>query len=190
MPRKILVSQFLTLDGVMDSPEQWNRNYLGDVEVVSEILADFSTCDLLLFGKTTYDFFAARWPSRTGTMADYFNQLPKLVVSASLQKPEWNNTTVISTNGVEEITKLKQQPGKNILVLGSYKLAQTLLSENLIDEYKLYLYPLTLGKGKRLFEQGSAQQTLKLIAAKQFASGVLATTYQPVKQISITDSKQ
>lgn len=179
--KKILVSQFLTIDGVMDAPEKWNLKYLDDAEVVNEILADFSASDLLLFGKTTYDFFAARWPSRTGAMADYFNNLPKLVISKTLQRIEWKNTTVISASAIEEIKKLKEESGKNILVIGSYKLVQTLMRENLIDEYKLYLYPLTLGNGKRLFEQGKEKQTLKLIVAKQFASGVIAVTYQPEK---------
>jgi dihydrofolate reductase len=179
MRRKILVSQFLTIDGVMDAPEKWNSKYSGDREVVDEIQADFLASDLLLFGKTTYDLFAARWPSRTGAMADNFNNLPKLVISTTLQKPEWNNTTIINVTAIGEIKKLKKQSGKSILVFGSYKLVQALLSENLIDEYKLYLYPLTLGNGKRLFEQGAAGQTLKLIVAKQFASGVIAATYQP-----------
>ncbi|MEO7989987.1 MAG: dihydrofolate reductase family protein [Chryseolinea sp.] len=179
--RKILVSQFLTLDGIMDGPEKWNPEYSGDSEVVHEILADLSASDLLLLGRTSYDFFAARWPSRTNAMADYFNNLPKLVVSTRLQKPEWNNTTIIRSTAVEEIKKRKEQPGKNILVIGSHKLVQTLMSENLIDEYKLYVYPLTLGKGKRLFEQGAAEQALELISAKRFASGVVSIMYQSGK---------
>ncbi len=176
--KKILISQFLTLDGIMEAPEKWNPKYLGDEEVVREILTDFSASDLLLLGRTSYDFFAARWPSRTGAMAEYFNNIPKLVVSSTLQKPEWHNTTIIRVTDIEEI---KKQSGKNILVFGSYELVQTLMRENLIDEYKLYVYPLTLGNGRRLFEQGTAEQTLKLIAAKQFASGVVAMTYQSEK---------
>ena len=178
--RKIVVSQFLTLDGVMDAPEKWNSKYPDDTDVVREILADFSGSDLLLLGKTTYEFFAARWPSRTGEMADYFNNLSKLVISPTLQKPEWSNSTV-SAAANEEIKKRKEQSGKNILVFGSYKLVQTLMRENLIDEYRLYVYPITLGNGKRLFEQGGAEQTLKLIVAKQFASGVIAATYRSEK---------
>ena len=179
--RKILVSQFLTIDGVYEAPEKWNSKYLGDAEVVNEILADFSASDLLLFGKTTYDFFAARWPSRTGAMADNFNNLPKVVISTTLEKTVWKNTTIINTNAIEEIKELKEQPGENMLVFGSYKLVQTLIRENMIDEYKLYLYPLTLGNGNRFFERGTTPQTLKLIAAKQFASGVIAAAYQPTK---------
>ncbi len=176
--RKILVSQFLTLDGVMDAPEKWNSSYVGDAEVVNELLTELRASDLLLFGRTTYDMFAARWPSRAGAMADLFNNLPKLVISTTLKKAEWNNTTIKSGYTIEEIMKLKEQPGQNIHLIGSYKLVQNLMSENLIDEYKLYLYPLTLGKGKRLFEQEAAEQNLKLIVAKQFASGVIAATYQ------------
>lgn len=180
MMRKILVSQFLTVDGVMDAPEKWNVNYLNDPEVVHELLADFSASDLILFGKTTYDFFAARWPSRTGAMADHLNSLPKLVISTTLQNAAWNNTTILNTATMDRIMKLKEQAGKSILVIGSYQLVQTLMKANLIDEYKLYLYPLTLGNGKRLFEQGAEKQTLKLIVSKQCASGVIAATYQAI----------
>jgi len=181
MMRKILVSQFLTLDGIMDAPEKWNPKYFEDAEVVNEILVDLSAADLLLLGRTSYDFFASRWPSRTGTMADYFNNLPKIVVSKTLLKPEWKNTTIISSTAIEEIKTRKGQPGNNILVIGSHKLVQTLMREKLIDEYKLYVYPLTLGNGKRLFEHGTAEQALRLITAKQFASGVMAITYRSEK---------
>jgi dihydrofolate reductase len=178
--RKILVSQFLTLDGVMDAPEEWNSKYLGDSELINEVLIDFSNSECLLLGRTTYDFFAARWPSRTGAMADYFNTIPKVVVSSTRKESIWNNSTIL-TGGVDEIKKLKQLPGKNILVFGSYKLVQTLMKENLVDEYKLYTYPLTLGKGKRLFEAGATGQALKLIVAKPFVSGLISATYQPEK---------
>jgi dihydrofolate reductase len=181
MSRKLITSQFLTLDGVMDAPEQWNSKYLGDPELVQEILSDFSGCDLMVYGQTTYSFFASRWPSRTGAMADHLNNVDKVVISTTLQEPAWNNSTIIQTNAVVALQKLKQQPGKNIIVLGSYKLVQTLIHENLIDGYKLYLHPLTLGKGKRLFEPDMVEQSLKLLSAKSMASGVIALTYQPNK---------
>jgi dihydrofolate reductase len=179
MLRKLITSQFLTLDGVMDSPEQWNSKFLSDAEVVQEILADFSGCDLMVYGRTTYSFFASRWPSRTGTMADHLNNVAKVVMSTTLQTPEWNNSTVIQTDAVDAIEQLKRQPGKNIIVLGSHRLVQTLMQQNAIDEYKLYLHPLTLGKGKRLFEHGMVEQSLKLVTARAMASGVIALTYQP-----------
>lgn len=176
--RKLVVSQFLTLDGVMEAPEKWNTQYLNDAEVVNEILADFSECDCLLFGHTTYDFFAARWPSRTGEMADKFNTLPKYVVSTSLQKAEWNNSTIITADACEKIKLVKELPGKNILVLGSHQLVQALMKNDLIDEYKMFVFPLITGTGKRLFEKGTTGQTLKLIAARSFATGVVALTYK------------
>lgn len=176
--RKILVSQFLTLDGVMEAPEKWNANYLNDAELVNEILTDIAASDSLLFGRTSYEFFAARWPSRTGELADKLNTLPKLVVSTTLQKAEWHNSTIINANASDEIKKMKYQMGKNILVFGSYKLIQTLINDKLIDEYKLFVYPLTFGTGKHLFEQGATGQTLKLVALKSLATGVVAMTYQ------------
>src|SRR5688572_18972304 len=98
MSRKLITSQFLTLDGVMDAPEQWNSKYLGDPELVQEILSDFSGCDLMVYGQTTYSFFASRWPSRTGAMADHLNNVAKVVISTTLQEPAWNNSTIIQTN--------------------------------------------------------------------------------------------
>jgi len=182
--RKLVVNQFLSLDGVMEAPEKWNSQYLNDEELVKDILADFSACDSFLFGRTTWQFLAARWPTRIGEMADMFNNLPKHVVSTTLQKAEWNNSVIINGNVIGEIKKIKGSRNsgrKNILVLGSYELAQTLIRENLVDEYKLYIYPLTLGTGKRLFDEGAIGQTLKLINTQVFSSGAVALVYQPKK---------
>jgi dihydrofolate reductase len=181
--RKIIVSQFITLDGVMEGPEKWNTKYLSDVEVVNEILSDFDAGDAILFGRSSYEFFSARWPSRSGAMADKFNLLTKYVVSTSLQKTEWSNSVTIKENVIESIKALKMHEGKNIILFGSYQLLQTLMCERLVDEYKVYVYPLTLGTGKRLFEQGAAGQTFKTIDVKSFASGVIAMTYQPESRI-------
>lgn len=172
--RKLIVSQFITLDGVMEAPEQWNSQYMKDEEVTKDILEGFAASDILLSGRTTYEFFAARWPLRTGAMADWFNSVCKNVVSTTLRKTEWNNSSIIHSS--EEIKKNKSQKGKDILVLGSYQLVQELIKENLVDEFKLYIYPLTLGKGKRLFEAG---QKLKLISALVFSSGVIRASYSP-----------
>ena len=111
-------------------------------------------------------------------MADKFNTIPKHVVSTTLHKAEWNNSAIIKANVTEEIKKMKEKPGKDILAFGSYKLVQTLMNDNLIDKYKLYVYPLTLGTGKRLFEEGAIGRTLKLVASRSFATGVVAVTYQ------------
>lgn len=181
--RKLVVTEFLTLDGVMEAPEKWNSKYLNDEEMTNDILDDFSASDSLLFGRTTYQFLAARWPTRTGEIADKFNNLPKHVVSTTLQKAEWNNSAIINANVSEEIKKIKEQSEKNILVWGSHKLVQTLMRDNLVDEYKLYVYPLTLGTGKRLFGEGTVGQTLKLINTRIFSTGAIAMVYQPEKNI-------
>lgn len=177
--RKLVVAEFLTLDGVMEAPEKWNSNYMNDEEMTNDILEDFTASDSLLLGRTTYQFLEERWPVRTGEMADKFNNLPKYVVSTTLQKAEWNNSAIINVNVIEEIKKLKDQSGKNILVWGSNALVQTLMRDKLVDEYKLYVYPLTLGTGKHLFEKGNTAQTLKLINTRIFPTGVIALIYQP-----------
>ncbi len=161
----------------MDAPEKWNAHYGSDTELVGEMVDYLSGSDLLLFGRTTYGFFAERWPSRTGDLADHFNNLPKVVVSSTLQNPDWNNTSVVARDVVHEVRKLKALSGQNILVIGSHELVQTLMKENLVDEFKLYIYPLTLGEGKRLFEHGNAANSMTLIRAKQLQSGVIASTY-------------
>jgi dihydrofolate reductase len=175
--RKLVVSQFITLDGVMEAPEKWDVQYQDDAAVTDELLAGLMACDCVLLGRITYEFFAARWPSRTSAMTNRFNMVPKLVVSASLQKTGWNNSTIIHTNAIEEIKKMKQLPGKDILVLGSHQLVQAFIQNNLIDEYKLFVFPLLSGAGKRLFEEGITGQTLKLVSTKPFASGIVATGY-------------
>jgi dihydrofolate reductase len=170
----------MTLDGIMEAPEIWAANYIKDQEITEDILNDFSASDTFLFGRTTFEFMGERWPKRTGAMADSFNNNVKYVVSDSLQKTEWNNSIIIKGNIIEEIKRLKEKPGKNIIVLGSYKLAQLLDKEKLVDEYRLTIYPLTLGKGKRLFEEGSAEHSFKLIDARTFTSGAIRAVYQPV----------
>jgi dihydrofolate reductase len=174
--RKLIVSQFITLDGVMEAPEQWNSQYMKDTEVVKDIVEGFSASDMLISGRTTYEFFAARWPLRTGEMAEWFNRVHKYVVSTTLEKSEWNNSSVIRSS--DEIRKFRLQKGKDILVLGSYRLVQELIKENLVDEFKLYIYPLTLGKGKRLFEEETTGQKLELTTAHVFSSGVIRASYR------------
>ena len=177
--RKLIVSQFMTLDGIMESPETWAANYINDQEITEDILKDFSASDTFLFGRTTFEFMGDRWPKRTGPMADNFNNYTKYVVSESLQTTNWNNSIIIKDDIAEEVKRIKEKPGKNIILLGSYKLAQFLNEKNLVDEFKLLIYPLTLGRGKRLFEEGSTGQNLKLIKARTFTCGAIAAVYQP-----------
>jgi dihydrofolate reductase len=137
--------------------------------------------DALLLGRKTYEGFAKAWPSMTDEQgfADRMNSIPKYVVSKTLDKAEWNNSTIIRDHVVEEITKLREQPGADILVGGSANLVQTLMNHDLVDEYKLMVHPVVLGSGKRLFQEGTDMKVLKLTDTKTFSSGVVVLFYQP-----------
>jgi dihydrofolate reductase len=136
----------------------------------------------LLLGRVTYQGFAAAWPESKDEGADYFNSVRKYVVSNTLEEPlEWTNSTLIKANIVEEITNLKQQDGKDITVHGSATLVQALMQHDLVDRYRLLVYPVVLGKGKRLFKEG-IPATLKLLGSQSFSSGVVALVYEPDRQ--------
>src|SRR5919202_3054457 len=174
--RKIVVTEFLSLDGVMEAPA-WTFTYWNDqsAEFKGE---EYSASDALLLGRVTYQGFAAAWPQSKDEGADYFNSVRKYVVSETLEEPlEWNNSTLIKENIVEEITNLKQQDGKDIVVHGSATLVQTLMQHDLVDRYRILVYPVVLGKGKRLFREG-IPVTLKLLDAQAFSSGVVALIYE------------
>jgi dihydrofolate reductase len=138
--------------------------------------------DALLLGQVTYQAFADAWPSMTDEVgfADRMNSLPKFVVSKTLEEVEWNNSSRIKENVAEEVSRLKQQPGQGILIYGSSELVNTLMQHDLIDEYRLWVHPVVLGSGKRLFrDDGSDTKVLRLVDAKTFGSGVVVLSYQP-----------
>jgi dihydrofolate reductase len=185
---RLVVSQFVTVDGVMEDPGgaegfdrggwafQFDRGAEGDKFKLDEVMAS----DALLLGRVTYEGFAAAWPSRTGAFADKFNGMPKFVVSTTLEGAQWNNSTVIKGDVAEEVATLKQRPGGDILVNGSATLARTLAEDGLVDEYRLMVFPVALGRGKRLFEDVSDSTALRLVDTKQVGSdGVLILIYQP-----------
>jgi dihydrofolate reductase len=185
--RKIIVSEFLTLDGVMEDPGgsegterggwafKFNRGPEGDKFKLDELLAS----DALLLGRTTYQAFASPWPSRTDEFADKMNSMAKYVVSTTLEKAEWNNSHIIKNNVAEEISKLKSQSGKDILIAGSGQLVDLLLQNQLIDEYRLMVFPIILRRGKRLFKDGIASIPLRLLETKPVGSeGVIVITYK------------
>lgn len=176
--RKLIVTEFLSLDGVMENP-MWTLPYWND-EIAAFKGEETSANEPLLLGRVTYQGFAASWPKRTDEDpgAPYFNGTRKYVVSTTLDKAEWNNSVLIKENILEEIRKLKQQDGPNIVVHGSGRLIQTLKQHDLIDLYRLLIYPLVLGKGQRLFSDGS-ETKLKLVDSRTFSSGVVALIYQP-----------
>jgi dihydrofolate reductase len=177
----------VSLDGVMEGPGPidefklagWTMPY-GNEKIGKFKLDELFASDALLLGRVTYQGFAAAWPSRTDEagFADRMNSLPKFVVSTTLEKVEWNNSRLIKGNVAEEVSRLKQQPGQDILVAGSATLVQTLMQHDLVDEYRLLVYPVVLGSGKRLFRDGS-NATLKLVGTKTFSSGVVLLRYQP-----------
>jgi dihydrofolate reductase len=178
--RKIVVTEFVSLDGVMEEP-RWTFKYWND-EIAKFKGEESSASDALLLGRVTYQGFAAAWPESKAEGADYFNSVRKYVVSKTLEEPlEWNNSMLIKDNIVEEITNLKQQTGKDITVHGSATLVQTLMQHDLVDRYRLLVYPVVVGKGKRLFKEG-IPATLKLLESQSFSSGVVALVYEPDRQ--------
>ncbi|MGH2543938.1 MAG: dihydrofolate reductase family protein [Ardenticatenaceae bacterium] len=178
--RNIVVTTFLSLDGIMEEPA-WTAPYWND-EIAKFKGDEQDTSDALLLGRVTYQGFAAAWPESTDEGADLMNNLPKYVVSTTLDKVEWNNSRLIKDNIVEEITKLKQQDGQDILVYGSAMLVETLMQHDLVDRYRLLVYPVVVGKGKRLFKEGTTA-TLKLLESQSFSSGVVALVYEPDRTI-------
>jgi dihydrofolate reductase len=180
--RKIVAGLFISLDGVFEAPETWHFPYFND-EMGEAVGAQMAASDCMLLGRVTYEEFASYWPNQTsdgeaGEMADVMNDTPKYVVSSTLTDPAWKNTTLIDgDNAAEELTALKQQPGKDIAITGSGTLVRTLLRDGLLDELRLLVHPIVVGHGKRLFDDGE-QVPLKLVDATTFSTGVLALTYQ------------
>jgi dihydrofolate reductase len=182
---RIVVSQFVTLDGVIEDPGgsedferggwafQFNRGDDGDKFKLDEVMES----DALLLGRVTYEGFAAAWPSREGDFADKFNTMPKYVVSSTLQDPEWNNSTVI---GADDLAALKADQEGTILVNGSRRLVDQLVEEELVDEYRLMIFPVVLGDGKQLFSDTSTTKSLQLMDSKPVGpDGVVILTYRP-----------
>jgi dihydrofolate reductase len=178
--RKIIVTEFLSLDGVMEEP-MWTFKYWNDE--IAQFKAEETTAnDVLLIGRVTYQGFAAAWPQRTDEASGgrYFNGVRKYVVSNTLDKAEWNNSQIIRGDILAEISKLKQQDGENLVVHGSCTLVKWLMQHDLVDGYRLLIYPVVLGKGKRLFQEGVAA-TLQLVDTRTFSSGVTGLIYEPVR---------
>ena len=183
MVRRVIVSTYVTLDGVMEAPEKWSLQFFNE-EAAEYARDQLFASDALLLGRETYEGFAAAWPSMTDEegFADRMNALPKFVVSTTLEEPlEWNNSTLIKKNVAEEVSNLKQQSGQDILIYGSADLMQTLMQHDLIDEYRIWIEPVVVGSGKRLFKDGSDTTVLRLVDTKTISTGVVILTYQPTR---------
>jgi dihydrofolate reductase len=169
----------MTLDGVVEAPEKWSFPFWSE-ETGKFKLDELRATDALLLGRVTYEGFAAAWPGRKDPdgFADRFNSMPKYVASKTLKKLEWNNSHLIKGELAAKVSKLKQQPGGDIVIHGSPTLIRSLLPHNLIDEYRLLVYPLVRGQGKRLFDEAS-QANLKLAESQTFSKGVVKLVYRP-----------
>ncbi|GAC1482548.1 MAG: dihydrofolate reductase family protein [Ktedonobacteraceae bacterium] len=183
--RKIVVSEYVTLDGVMEDPGGggWSFPFWNE-EAAKYKFDELFASDALLLGRVTYEGFAKAWPAMKDELgfADRMNSLPKYVVSTTLSEGTWNNTRVIKEHVVEEIAALKQQPGLDILVGGSAELVHTLMRHGLVDEYKLMIHPIVVGKGKRLFKDGIDRRIMKLAETKSFSSGIVILIYRPTQE--------
>jgi dihydrofolate reductase len=186
--RKVVVAEYLTLDGVMEDPggsgefehRGWTMPYWND-ELGTYQSDQFFASDVLLLGRVTFEEFAAAWPSRSGDpFTDRMNSLPKVVASTTLQEPLAWNGTLLKGDPADEVAKLKQQSGQDILVYGSSTLVHTLRQHDLVDEYRLMVYPLVLGSGQRLFKDGT-DTTLHLVDSKVTSTGVALLTYRPAR---------
>lgn len=168
----------MSLDGVVESPEKWSFAYWNE-EVGKFKHEETFASDALLLGRVTYEGFAAAWPSRKDPegFADRFNSMPKHVASRTLKKLEWNNSHLIKGDLAAEVSRLKQRPGQDIVIHGSPGLIRSLMPHDIIDEYRLLVYPLILGNGKRLFDVTS-QEHLKLVESKTFDTGVVKLVYR------------
>jgi dihydrofolate reductase len=187
---RIVVTEFVSLDGVMEDPGGsedfkyggWtfgiNRGAEGDKFKLDETLSS----EALLLGRMTYEGFAEAWPSREGEFADKFNTMPKYVVSSTMRQPKWNNSTVLKGDVAEEVAKLRQEQDGDIVVHGSARLVQTLVEHDLVDEFRLMVFPVVLGSGKRLFGETSDMKPLRLVDSKVVGDGVTILIYEPGRE--------
>jgi len=180
--RNLVAGLFISLDGVVESPDKWQFDHFDD-DMMTEMSAQLAAWDAVLLGRVTYAEWASYWPTSTDEpFASFINNTPKYVVSTTLGKVEWKNSTLIKGNLAEAVARLKQQSGKDIGVTGSPTLVRSLLHSGLLDELTLMIHPVIAGKGKRLFKDGDALKRLKLAGSKTTRTGVLIATYQPAER--------
>ena len=184
--RKLIVTEFITLDGVIEAPggepthphTGWVGDFVGP-EQMQYKLDEVLEAEALLLGRVTYEGFAEAWPPREGPFADKMNAMPKYVASTTLTELGWNNSTLLEGDVPAAVAELKQGEGGPILVAGSGTLAQTLIEHDLVDEYRLMVFPVVLGSGRRLFPDSPDKRTLELVETKQFPTGVVVHHYRP-----------
>jgi dihydrofolate reductase len=177
--RNLIVTEFVSLDGVVENP-MWTFKYWND-EIARFKAEETSAGEEMLLGRVTYEGFSQAWPNSKDDGAPYFNGTRKYVVSSTLDKAEWNNSHIIRADAMDEIRRLKQEDGPEIVVHGSVTLAQALIQNDLVDTIRMLVYPVVLGEGKRMFQDGTTAR-LKLVETRQFGTGVAALIYAPDRQ--------
>jgi dihydrofolate reductase len=179
--RKVIAGLFITLDGVVESPGEWQEDF--DEDMGQALTEQIASQDAILLGRVTYQEWVSYWPTATDEpFASFINSTPKYVFSTTLDSvEEWKNSILVKGGLAQEIARLKEQPGKNIGTAGSPSLVRSLLEENLLDELILLVHPVVAGSGKRLFEDGDSLKRLNLLSAKPTRTGTVILTYQPRK---------
>ena len=188
---KIIISENVSLDGVIQDPtgeEGFGRAGRGRIdEAWAKVLTDEAvSTEALLLGRRSYEYFATRFPSRSGEWADRLNSMPKYVVSATLEDPDWNNSTVLKGDVVNEVSTLKQKVNGDIVVYASGQLVHTLMEHDLVDELQLMTFPFVVGAGERLFGETSDQKPIRLVDTRTVGDGLVLFTYQPVRDAGRT----
>jgi dihydrofolate reductase len=186
---RIVISDNVSLDGVIQDPAGDEGFRVGgwvglikDSPHIGKLALDEAMgAEAWLLGRRSYDWFAARWPNRSGALADRLNSLPKYVVSATLEDPAWNNTTVLAGDPLTNVTKLRQDLDGDIVVPGSFQLVRTLMEHDLVDELRLKVFPVVLGAGERLFGETSDKKPMRLVDTQTTDGGVAVLTYQVVR---------
>ena len=179
--RKLVASFFISLDGVVEAPQNWHFPYVDD-EIGAVVGEAIVASDTFLLGRRTYEEWSAFWPHQDAAqnpMATVMNETPKVVASTTLDRVEWQNSVLLEGDLVEAVTALKDRPGKNIGISGSAMLVRSLLEKGLLDELRLLVHPVVVGSGAKLFENGAAPVSLELAHSRAFSTGVVDVTYRP-----------
>lgn len=183
--RRLIMWNMVTLDGFFEGPKSWEidwHEYVWGEELEQLSKEQLRSADKLLFGRVTYQGMAGYWSSEKGEIADFMNNIPKVVFSRTLEKAEWKNTRLVKENAEQEVAKLKQQPGKDLFIFGSANLSSTLMQHRLIDEYRLGVNPVILGAGNPLFKASPNRMKMKLLEARPLKSGCVILRYQPERE--------
>jgi dihydrofolate reductase len=187
---KIVVSDNVSLDGVVQDPagdEGFSRGgWVGLIKDRPELgklaLDEALGAEALLLGRRSYEWFAGRWPSRSGELADRLNGMPKYVVSSTLEAPDWDNSTVLNGDVVNEVSKLKQELNGEVVVAASFRLVNTLMEHDLVDELRLKIFPVVLGAGERLFGETSDKKPMRLVDTRTVEDDILCVTYEVIRE--------